>query len=92
MIDNKIFAATLAILLCTTFSILTICKKKEHFTSPGYMLIQPPNWWFPTPYRTEQWLTPVQPEQISNPVCMTHTRGDPRLLNMNSYAYRMWRF
>ena len=67
-------------------------NKKEHFTSVGYTTIRPPNWWFPTPYKTDNWLTPVAPQQISQPECLSYNRGDPNILNMNSYSYRHWRF
>ena len=89
---QNILLVTVSVLV-TTLGIFTLgAKQKEHFTSPGYTLVRPPNWWFPTPYVTEHWLTPVQPDQISRPECMSHSRGNDAILNMNSYAYRMWRF
>ena len=63
----------------------------EPFTAPGVTLTQPPNWFLPGKYNSSQWLTPMFPNQISQPECLSYNRGDPNVLNYNSSAYIFWR-
>ena len=67
-------------------------EKKEEFTSAGWTLVRPPNWWMPQNYQTKQWLTPYYPDQLSQPACMNKNRGSAADLNYNSSSYRHWRF
>ncbi len=65
--------------------------KKENFDASGLVYNIPPQWFRKDQYKLDDWLVRYSPEQISDPYCMTKSRGDPKILNYMSSAYRFWR-
>jgi hypothetical protein len=72
--------------------VVSLCgSNRENFDFTGLVYNRPPEWFNKKPYNPSDWLVAYYPDQISNPECMTTSRGDPEMLNYMASAYRFWR-
>lgn len=91
---HKFMVLTILIVIILILSVVLMKRTDgwsnyENFTA---FYIKPPEWFIKPIYKTKDWLVTYYPDQLSDPVCMDHSRGDPEELNYNSSAYRFWRF
>jgi hypothetical protein len=88
MIETVLSTVTIIIGLVITVSLLKN-DNKENFTlvSP-----RPPAWFLPQDYKVTQWIVPLNQDRLSNIECLSYSRGNPTVLDINSSVYRMWRF
>ena len=86
---NKVILLSTPI-ICTIIILLSFkIKQTENFS---LITTTPPEWFTKKSYTTQDWLVQYYPDQVSNPECMSYSRGDPKVLNFNSSAYRFYRF
>ncbi len=69
----------------------TFSNGRENFEAAGLVYNRPPEWFHKAAYNPDDWLVAYYPQQIAQPECMYHSRGNPRELNYLSSAYRFWR-